>query len=98
MLMSEATVAMVTLALLLPPVPAPPLTSLVAPVVAVAVVEPGAVGVPDTGHEMLLPAAMGGAGEHVPMVTPAGKPEMAQVALTALAVADALLVHFSVPT
>jgi hypothetical protein len=60
---------------------------------------PGAVGVPETGHEMLAPTATlaGGTGVHTPTVTPGGKPEMAHEALTALAVADALLVHFSVP-
>lgn len=77
----------------------PPLTSLVAPVVAVTVLEPGAVGVPETGQEMLAPAATvaGGVGVHAPTVTPGGKPETVQVALIALAEAETLLVHLSVP-
>lgn len=77
----------------------PPLTSLVAPVVAVTVLEPGAVGVPETGQEMLAPAATvaGGVGVHAPTVTPGGKPETVQVALRALAEAETLLVHLSVP-
>jgi hypothetical protein len=68
-------------------------------VVTVTVVEPLAVGVPETGQEMLLPAATvaGGAGAHVPTVTPGGRPVTAQVALTALAVAVALFVHLMVP-
>ena len=97
--MSEPTVAIALVVELLPPVVVPPLPSLVAPVVAVTVLLPAAVGVPLTGHEMLAPAAtvVGGTGVHAPTVTPGGKPEMAQVAAVALAVAVALLVHLSVP-
>ena len=73
--------------------------ALVAPVVAVMVDEPGAVGVPVTGHEMLVPAATvaGGAGKQAPTVTPGGRPVTEHDALMALAEADALLVHLSVP-
>lgn len=39
----------------------------------------------------------GGVGVQVPTVTPGGNPEMLHVALVALAVADALLVHLIVP-
>jgi hypothetical protein len=99
MLISEPVVAIIAVVVLLPVSVVPPLVSLTAPVVAVATVEPEAVGVPETGHEMLAPAATvaGGTGVHTPTVTPGGKPEIAHVALTALAVAVALLVHFSVP-
>ena len=83
----------------MPPAPAPPLLSLVAPVVTETVVVPAAVGVPLTGQEMLAPAASvaGGAGVQVPTVTPGGRPDTAQLALTADAVAVALLVHENVP-
>jgi hypothetical protein len=99
MLMSEALTATDLVSWLLPPVVVPPLTSLVAPVVAVTVLEPGAVGMPETGQDMLVPAAMvaGGAGAHVPTVTPGGKPLTEHDALIALAEADALLVHLMVP-
>ena len=77
----------------------PPLVSLVAPVVTVTVELPTAVGVPLTGQLMLAPAATvaGGAGAHVPTVTPGGRPDTAHVALVALAVAAALFVHLIVP-
>ena len=96
---SDPTVAIVCVAELLPPAPVPPLVSLVAPVVALAVVDPAAVGVPDTGQMMLVPAATlaGGTGEHAPTVTPGGSPETAHVAFAAAAVALALLVHLIVP-
>ena len=97
--MSDPTVAIVAVVELLPPVVVPPLTSLVAPVVAVRVVEPGAVGVPETAHEMLAPAAIvaGVDGVQTPMVTPGGRPLTEQVAAVALAVAVAAFVHLSVP-
>lgn len=97
--MSEPVVVSVAVAELLPPVVVPPLLSLVAPVVAVRVEAPAAVGVPLTGHEMLAPAATvaGGTGVQVPTVTPAGNPASEHVAAVALAVAVALLVHLSVP-
>ena len=97
--MSEATVAIVAVIELLPPAVVPPLLSLRAPVTAVSVVEPGAVGVPLTAQLMLAPAAIvaGVVGEQVPMVTPGGRPEIAHVAAVALAVALALLVHLRVP-
>ena len=97
--MSEPTVATALTAELLPPAVVPPLISLVAPVVAVTVLVPAATGVPLIGHEMLTPAATvaGVAGVQAPIVTPAGRPEIAQVAFVAAAVADALLVHLSVP-
>lgn len=84
---SDAVVATVVVVELLPPVPVPPFVSLVAPLVAVTVTEPGAVGVPDTEHEMLEPEAMvaGGVGVHVPSVTPGGRPLTAHVAEIALA-------------
>ena len=96
---SDPAVAMALVALLLPPAPVPPLLSLVAPVVTETVVVPAAAGVPLTGQEILAPAASvaGGAGVHVPTVTPGGKPDTAQLALTAEAVAVALLVHENVP-
>ena len=99
MLISEPAVAIVALAELLPPAPVPPLLSLLAPVVAVAVVEPLAVGVPLTGQLMLAPAAnvAGGTGAHAPTLTPGGKPLTAHVAATALAVAAAVFVHLIVP-
>jgi hypothetical protein len=98
-LISEPTTATAFVALLLPPLVARPLVSLTAPVVTATVFEPAAVGVPETGHEMLAPAATvaGGAGVQVPTVTPGGKPVTAQVALVALAVAVALFVHKIVP-
>ena len=90
---------MVAVVELLPPVVVPPLVSMVAPVVAVSVVAPGAVGVPLTAHEMLAPAATvaGVDGVQVPIVTPGGRPLTEQVAAVALAVAVALLVQTSVP-
>ena len=98
-LISELVVVIEAVAVLLPPLPVPPLVSLVAPVVAVTVFVPAAVGVPLTGQLMLAPMATvaGGKGEQVPTVTPGGRPETAHVALVALAVADALLVHFTLP-
>lgn len=97
--MSDCVVEMVVVAVLLPPVPVPPLVSLVAPVVAVTVNEPPVVGVPETGHEIVAPAATvaGGTGVQAPTVTPGGRPETAHVALSADAVAVALLVHTTVP-
>ena len=99
MLISEPDVAIDWVAVLLPPDVVPPLVSLVAPVVTVAVVVPLAVGVPLTGQEMLEPAATvaGGAGVQVPTVTPGGRPETEHVADVALAVASELLVHLTVP-
>ena len=97
--MSAPSVATPLVAELLPPAVVPPLLSLVAPVTAVTVLVPVVVGVPVTGHEMLAPIATvaGVAGVQAPTVTPAGKPEIAQVALVAAAVAVALLVHLIVP-
>ena len=97
--MSDATVAMVSVVELLPPVVAPPLMSLMAPVVAVKVVEPGAAGVPLTVQLMLAPGATvaGVDGVQVPMATPGGKPLTEQDAAVALAVAVELLVQTSVP-
>ena len=99
MLISEPATATACVVVLLPPAVVPPLVSLVAPVVAVTVTLPEAVGVPLTGHEMLKPAATvaGGVGEQVPIVTPAGRPDTAQLAAAALAVAAALFVHLMVP-
>jgi hypothetical protein len=97
--MSEPETATACVAVLLPPPVAPPFVSFVAPVATETVDAPEAVGVPATVHEMLAPAATdaGGVGVHVPTDTPGGNPEIAHVALVALAVAAALLVHFTVP-
>ena len=97
--MSEPVVPIVVVAVLLPPVPVPPFVSFVAPVVAVTVTDPEVVGVPETEHEMLAPAATvaGGVGVHVPTVTPAGSPVMLHDALSALEVAVAELVQSTVP-
>jgi hypothetical protein len=94
MLMSAPVTATALVAVLLPE-----LVSLVAPVATETVEEPGPVGMPATVHEMLAPAATvaGGVGVHVPTVTPGGRPVIAHVALAALAVAVALLVHLIVP-
>jgi hypothetical protein len=99
MLISEPATATAFVAVLLPPLVTPPFVSLSAPVEAVTVDEPAAVGVPETAHEMLAPAATvaGGVGVHVPTVTPGGKPETEHDAFVAAAVAVALLVHFIVP-
>jgi hypothetical protein len=99
MLISEASTATGLVAVLLPPPVVPPLMSLVAPVEAVTVDEPGAVGIPETAHEMLVPTATvaGGVGVQTPTVTPGGRPETEHVAFVALAVAVALLVHLMVP-
>jgi hypothetical protein len=99
MVMSEPETATALFAVLLPPPVAPPLVSLVAPVATVTVEEPEAVGVPETGHEMLAPAATvaGGAGVHAPTVTPGGRPDTEHDAFVALAVAVVLLVHLIVP-
>lgn len=96
---SDASVATLLVAELLPLVVTPPLVSLVAPVTAVTVTEPDTVGVPDTAHEILEPIATdaGGIGVHAPSVTPAGNPLTEQVAATAAAVAPALFVHKTVP-
>lgn len=98
-LMSEPVVLIGAVAVLLPPDVVPPLVSLVAPVVAVTVDAPDAVGVPLTAQEMELPAASvtGGVGVQLVTETPGGKPVTAQVAFSALAVAPALLVHLTVP-
>jgi len=60
----------------------PALLSFVAPVVPVAVELPIAVGVPETGHTIVPPAATvaGGTGVQVPTVRPAGRPASEQVA------------------
>lgn len=83
----------------MPPVPVPPLLSFVAPVVAVTVTDPPAVGVPDTGHEMLAPAATvaGVVGVQAPTVTPGGSPLIEHVADCADVVAVALFVQSTVP-
>lgn len=58
--------------------------SFVAPVVPVSVTVPAAVGVPETVHVIVPPAATlaGGVGEHDD-VKPAGRPDMAQLAASA---------------
>jgi hypothetical protein len=99
MLMSELVGASVAVAELLPPLPVPPLESLVAPVVTTTALDAAVVGVPVTGQEMLAPGATvaSGAGEQAPSTRPAGKPDTAHEALVADAVAAALLVHLMVP-
>jgi hypothetical protein len=99
MLISEPDTATAFVAVLLPPAVVPPLLSFDAPVVAVTVDDPGAVGVPLMGHDRLAPTAIvaGGVGVQAPTVTPGGRPVTAHVAFAALAVAVALLVHFTVP-
>jgi hypothetical protein len=99
MLMSEPETATAFVAVLLPPPVVPPLLSLAAPVVAVTVEEPGPVGVPETGQEILAPAATvaGGVGVQAPTVTPGGKPDTMHVAFAAFCVAVALFVHLTVP-
>ena len=84
--MSEPTVVTALVAWLLPPVVVPPLVSFEAPVATVTVDDPAAVGVPETVQLIEAPEARlatGTVGVQVPTVTPAGKPEMAQVAVTA---------------
>jgi hypothetical protein len=99
MLMSEPDTATALVDVLLPPADVPPLLSLAAPVVTETVEDPGPVGVPETGHEMLAPAATvaGGVGVQAPTVTPGGKPVTLHVAAVALCVAVALFVHLTVP-
>ena len=75
------------------------LPSLVAPVVPVAVMVAGAVGVPETVHVIVAPGATvaaGTVGEQV-VVSPAGSPETEQVAFVAVSAGDAALVHANVP-
>jgi hypothetical protein len=90
---------MLAVELLLPPVEVPPLVSFVAPVTTLTVVLPDAVGVPETGHDMLAPGAIvaGAMGVHAPTVTPGGSPVIAQLAASALPVAVALFVHLTTP-
>ena len=79
------------------------MTSFVAPVVTTTGEVATAVGVPLIGQEILAPAAIvapaarGSADVQVPTVTPAGSPDIAQVALVAAAVAETLFVHLMVP-
>ena len=99
MLMSEPDVTIDAVALLLPPAVAPPLVSLVAPVVTDALVEPEAVGVPLTAQLMEPPGktVAGGVGEQLVTETPGGRPATAHDAAMALPVALALFVHNTVP-
>jgi hypothetical protein len=98
--MSEATVTTFLVTVLLPVLVRPPFVSLVPPVVSDAIVVPGAVGTPETGHEIDAPGASedtGNAGEHVPTVTPGGRPVMAHDTFVAAAVAVPVFVHSAVP-
>jgi hypothetical protein len=98
--MSEAVVTTDMVALLLPPEVGPPLVSFVAPVITEAVAVAGAVGIPETGHEIDAPMAndaAGSVGEHEPTVTPGGRPVMAHETFVAAAVAVELFVHNTVP-
>ena len=74
------------------------LPSLVAPVVPVSVLEPTAVGVPETVQVILAPAItlVGGTGAHT-VLRPAGSPLTAQLAAAADCVAEAALVQTNVP-
>ncbi|MEZ5854624.1 MAG: hypothetical protein R3D67_07690 [Hyphomicrobiaceae bacterium] len=91
--MSEPVVAIDVVAVLLAVT-----GSFVAPVVPVTVTVPVAVGAPLTVQVMPAPAATvaGGVGVHE-VVRPAGRPDTAQLALVALAPAEAALVHVNVP-
>jgi len=86
--------AMLVRAVLLPGV-----LSFVAPVDPVTVTVPAAVGVPEIGHVIELPAASdatGVVGLQVPRLTPAGSPETLHVALVAAAPPKAFL-HTTLP-
>jgi hypothetical protein len=74
------------------------LPSLLAPVVPDSVAAPGVVGVPETVHVMLPPAAtaVGGTGAQT-VVRPAGKPETAHVAAVAASVGAAALEQVKLP-
>lgn len=97
--MSDPVTVTLAVDVLLPPVVVPPFVSFVAPVVVVTVDVPVAVGVPETEQVIEAPAATvaGGVGVQVPMVTPAGRPVVEQVALVALAEAPELFVQRIVP-
>lgn len=97
--MSEPVTVTLAVDVLLPPVVVPPFRSFVAPVDVATVEVPVAVGVPETEHDIEAPAATvaGGAGVHVPTVTPAGRPLVEHVAFVALADALELFVHLIVP-
>ena len=74
--------------------------SFVAPVVALTVADPAAVGVPETGHEIVPPKvtdAAGLAGVHAPSVSPAGNPLALHVAVLAATVPGAALVQTMLP-
>ena len=91
--MSEPVTATVVVAVLFAV-----LLSLSALVVPVSVDEPTAVGVPETVHVILAPAAtlVGGVGAQL-VVKPAGSPATAHVAAAAACVADAEFVQVKVP-
>ena len=91
--MSEPVVAIKAPAVLLAALP-----SLVAPVVPESVLEPGVVGVPETVHVTVAPAATvaGTAGAH-DVDSPAGNPLTAHVALVALNAGAPALVQVNVP-
>jgi hypothetical protein len=89
-----ATIAIVPVALLLPPLVVPPLPSFAAPVVNVSAEMPVTVGVPVTVQVMTSPAAIvAGVGGEQTLMSPVGKPTMAQLALVAAAVAVFALVQ-----
>lgn len=96
--MSEPVTAIDVVAELLPPVPVPPLLSLVAPVVPVTVTVPVAVGVPETVHEIVPDGAtfVGGVGVQ-DVVKPAGRPDTAHVAFVAVTDGAAAFVQVKVP-
>lgn len=95
---SEPVTAIDVVAELLPPVPVPPLLSLVPPVVPVTVTVPVAVGVPDTEQVIAADGAIfvGGVGEH-DVVRPAGSPATAHVAFVAVTEGAAAFVQVNVP-
>jgi hypothetical protein len=100
--MSEPVVTTELVAVLLPPLVAPPLTSLAAPVVKDSGVVPTAVGMPLTVQVMAAPIAtvlaVGTVGEQT-VVKPVANPVMTQVApaLAAAVAAGAVLVQVKVP-
>jgi hypothetical protein len=100
--MSEPVVTMELVTVLLPPLVAPPLTSLAAPVVKDNGAVPTAVGVPLTVQVMAAPiakgAVVGRVGEQT-VVKPVANPVMAQVApaLAAAVAAGAVFVQVKVP-
>lgn len=91
--MSEPAVAMMVVAVLLAGLP-----SLLAPVTPLMVDEPVVVGVPETVQTICAPGVTeaGGVGVH-DVVSPAGSPLTAQMALVAASAGEPALEHVKVP-